>query len=41
MMFDHYTIPREALLNKSGDVDEDGVYVTPFKDPNKRFGKRE
>ncbi|XP_021962932.1 peroxisomal acyl-coenzyme A oxidase 3 isoform X2 [Folsomia candida] len=38
MMFDHYTIPREALLNKSGDVDEDGVYVTPFKDPNKRFG---
>lgn len=37
-MFDHYEIPRENLLNKVGDVTEDGRYVTPYKDPNKRLG---
>lgn len=26
------------LLNKTADVTPDGKYVTPFKDPNKRFG---
>jgi hypothetical protein len=38
MMFDHYEIDREMLLNKTGDVTVDGEYVTPFRDPNKRFG---
>lgn len=37
-MFDQYRIPYESLLNKMGDVREDGTYVTPFKDPNKRHG---
>lgn len=37
-MFKNYRIPRENLLNKNGDVTEDGKYVTPFKDLNKRFG---
>jgi hypothetical protein len=38
MLFDHYAVSRDALLNKSGDVSEDGKYVTPYSDPNKRFG---
>jgi len=36
--FNQFRIPRENLLNKHGDVNPDGNYVTPFKDPNKRFG---
>lgn len=38
VMFQKYRIPRENLLNKTGDVMPDGKYVSPFKDPNKRFG---
>lgn len=37
-MFKNYRIPRTDLLNKTGDVKKDGTYVTPFKDPNKRYG---
>ncbi|KAJ8975938.1 hypothetical protein NQ317_010873 [Molorchus minor] len=36
--FNGYQIPRVNLLNKLGDVTEDGKYVTPIKDPNKRHG---
>lgn len=39
VMFDQYRIPRENLLNRNGDVTPDGRYVTPYKDPKKRFGE--
>ncbi|XP_017282516.1 peroxisomal acyl-coenzyme A oxidase 3 [Kryptolebias marmoratus] len=38
VMFHNVRIPQENLLNKTGDVTPDGRYVTPFTDPNKRFG---
>lgn len=37
-MFNNYRIPRESLLNRNGDVLEDGTYVAPYKDPNKTHG---
>ena len=36
--FNHVRIPRENLLNRTADVTPAGKYVTPYKDPNKRFG---
>jgi hypothetical protein len=39
-MFDKYRIPKDNLLNRTGDVTEDGKYVSPYSDPNKRFGKK-
>ncbi|XP_054269521.1 peroxisomal acyl-coenzyme A oxidase 3-like [Macrosteles quadrilineatus] len=38
VMFNHYHIPRESLLNRGGDVTADGKYISPYKDSNKRFG---
>lgn len=37
-VFHNVRIPRENILNSTGEVTPDGRYVTPFKDPNKRFG---
>lgn len=38
VMFNQYHIPRENLLARTGDVNERGEYVTPFKDKSKRMG---
>ncbi|XP_071443001.1 peroxisomal acyl-coenzyme A oxidase 3-like isoform X2 [Hetaerina americana] len=38
LMFNHYRIPKDCLLDKTGGVDDFGVYKTPYRDPQKRFG---
>ena len=35
--FDHVRVPRDALLNRFGGVNEQGVYESPIEKPNKRF----
>jgi acyl-CoA oxidase len=35
--FDHVRVPREALLNRYGGVNEQGTYESPIEKPNKRF----
>jgi acyl-CoA oxidase len=37
IMFDQVRIPRENLLNKYGDVAEDGTYTSPVENINRRF----
>ncbi|KQR96304.1 acyl-CoA oxidase [Williamsia sp. Leaf354] len=37
LSFDHVRIPRENLLNKYADVDDDGSYHSPIDNPNRRF----
>ncbi len=35
--FNQVKVPRENLLNKYGDIKEDGTYHSDIKNPNKRF----
>lgn len=35
--FDHVKVDREALLNRFGDVSEDGTYSSPIESRNRRF----
>ena len=35
--FEQLRVPRDALLNRYGDVDEDGVYSSPIEKSGKRF----
>jgi acyl-CoA oxidase len=37
IMFDHVRVPRDNLLNKYGDVADDGTYSSPIENPNRRF----
>lgn len=38
IMFNNYCIPKESLLGKTGDINENGQYTSPFKDKSKRLG---
>ncbi|CAK1581491.1 unnamed protein product [Parnassius mnemosyne] len=38
IMFNHYRIPRENLLNRTADVTEDGQYVSSFSEPSRILG---
>jgi acyl-CoA oxidase len=35
--FDNVRVPREALLNRFGDVDESGAYSSPIESDSRRF----
>ena len=35
--FTNVRVPRENLLNKFGDIDEEGNYTSPIKNPSRRF----
>lgn len=37
-MFNNFRIPKENLLSKTGDIDEQGNYSSPIKDSRKRLG---
>nr|WP_211222194.1 acyl-CoA dehydrogenase [Nocardioides halotolerans] len=37
LWFDGVRVPREALLNRFADVDEDGTYRSDIENPNRRF----
>jgi acyl-CoA oxidase len=37
LRFDNVRIPREALLNRFGDVAEDGTYSSPIESDSRRF----
>src|SRR5690242_16058194 len=35
--FDHVRVPRDALLNRYGGVNDEGAYESPIEKPTKRF----
>jgi acyl-CoA oxidase len=37
LAFDHVRVPRTNLLNRYGDVAEDGTYSSPIESPGRRF----
>lgn len=37
LWFDQVIVPKENLLNKYGDIDENGNYQSPIENPSKRF----
>jgi acyl-CoA oxidase len=37
LWFDDVRVPRDALLNRYGEVREDGTYHSPIENPNRRF----
>lgn len=37
LMFDHVRVPRENLLNRYGDIDEEGRYTSSIESVNRRF----
>lgn len=38
VMFDHYRIPRENILSRTGEVTPDGKFVSAIKDNKQRIG---
>jgi len=38
-LFNHYRIAKDCLLDRTGSVSDDGKYISPIKDPRKRFGE--
>lgn len=38
IMFNKFCVPKESLLSKTGDINDDGQYISPFKDKSKRLG---
>ncbi|KAL5280044.1 ACOX3 family protein [Megaselia abdita] len=38
VMFNNYRIPHENLLNRTGDINEEGVYESVFSEPGKVLG---
>jgi hypothetical protein len=40
IIFQHYRIPRESLLNRLSDVTLDGDYETAFTTPEQQLGKQ-
>lgn len=37
-MFNKYCIPKKSLLSKTGDINDNGQYISPYKDQSKRLG---
>ena len=37
LWFNNVVVPKANLLNKYGDIDDNGAYFSPIENPNKRF----